>query len=81
MANSDIDAKIGSVIAAPLFETIATEAICPKLSNRLATWQFPGSGLRDPARVLTISPTTGTRGIKKKLERQSQLEKFLFEVG
>ena len=38
-----------------------------------------GSGIRDTARVLKISPTTGTRRIKKKDRHLEQVNKALLE--
>lgn len=39
----------------------------PEVKQQISDMAMNGSGIRDTARVLKISPTTGTRGIKKKL--------------
>lgn len=64
--NSVIAAGIGSAVAAHLCWISLTEVIYLKSNNALSDMAVNGSGIRDTARVLQISPTTGTRRVKKK---------------
>jgi transposase-like protein len=64
--NSAIAAVIVSAVVALSSWISLTEVIYLKSNNALSDMAVNGSGIRDPARVLKISPTTVIEELKKK---------------
>jgi hypothetical protein len=64
--NSAIAAVIVSAVVALSSWISLTEVIYLKSNNALSDMAVNGSGIRDPARVLKISPTTVIEELKKR---------------
>jgi len=64
-ASNAICVGIAIVVAAASSEIIPTGAICLQFPQQIADMAVNGSGIRDTARVLRISPTTVIEELKK----------------
>lgn len=56
--SSVIAAEMRNVVAVLLFKTIVTLGYLPQVKQQITDIAVNGSGIRDTARVLKISPTT-----------------------
>lgn len=64
-ASSVIAVAILNVVAVLSFETIVTLGYLPEVKQQISDMAINGSGIRDTARVLKISPTTVIEELKK----------------
>ena len=64
-ANNDTTAAIRSVLAAPYIQQYAYWGYLLEVKQQIADMAVNGSGIRDTARVLRISPTTVIETLKK----------------
>mgnify|MGYP002784843304 CR=1 FL=1 len=71
--------QVNSVIAAVIASVVAHSSAdftyrgyLSQVKQQISDMAVNGSGIRDPVRVLKVSPTTGTRRVKKKNKILSQ---------
>lgn len=72
MENNATFAKILTVVVGPSFKSTPTEVTYRKSRHKERDMAVNGSGIRDPARVLKISPTTVIEALKKRATPQSR---------
>lgn len=70
--NSAIAAVIGSAIVAHSSADFTYRGYLPQVKQQISDMAVNGSGIRDTARVLKISPTTVIEELKKKNEILNQ---------
>ena len=74
--NRDIYVRIPSVMEIRLFVIIHDLGRLPQIKEQIIEMSLNGSGIRDIARVLKISPTTVIEEIKKR--NQAERYKYRF---